>query len=111
PGSDRPRRSASSSRGGSGDARARAVTAPRRPHLLSSARPEAMNLLIADDDRVLTHLLSVRLRALGWKVTIAFDAMQALMFAMRSHPDAILLDIDMPGGTGVEAIRKLKVST
>ena len=70
-----------------------------------------MKLLIADDDRILTHLLSARLRTLGWKVTVAHDAMQALMFAMRIVPDAILLDIDMPGGTGVEAIRKLKVST
>ena len=70
-----------------------------------------MKLLIADDDRILTHLLSSRLRTLGWKVTVAHDAMQALMFAMRIVPDAILLDIDMPGGTGIEAIRKLKVST
>lgn len=30
-----------------------------------------MKLLIADDDRVLTHLLSARLRAKGWTVTIA----------------------------------------
>jgi two-component system, cell cycle response regulator len=70
-----------------------------------------MKLLIADDDRVLTHLLSARLRAKGWSVTIALDAMQAMMFAMRTQPDAILLDIAMPGGTGVEALRKLKVST
>ena len=46
-----------------------------------------MKLLIADDDRFLTHLLSARLRTLGWKVTVAFDAMQALMFAMRLLPD------------------------
>ena len=70
-----------------------------------------MKLLIADDDRVLTHLLSARLRAKGWTVTIAYDAMQAMMYAMRATPDVILLDINMPGGTGVEALRKLKVST
>jgi DNA-binding response OmpR family regulator len=70
-----------------------------------------MKLLIADDDRVLTHLLSARLRAKGWNVTIAFDAMQAMMFAMRTTPDIILLDINMPGGTGIEALKKLKVST
>jgi DNA-binding response OmpR family regulator len=70
-----------------------------------------MKLLIADDDRVLTHLLSVRLRAKGWTVTVAADAMQAIMFAMRGEPDAILLDINMPGGTGVQALQKLKAST
>lgn len=69
-----------------------------------------MKLLIADDDRVLTHLLSSRLRTMGWTVTVAFDAMQAMMFAMRVQPDVILLDINMPGGTGVEALKKLKAS-
>lgn len=69
-----------------------------------------MKLLIADDDRVLSVLLSARLRAKGWKVDIAHDAMQALMFAMRTPPDAMLLDIAMPGGTGIQALRKLKMS-
>src|SRR4051812_42868660 len=71
-----------------------------------------MKVLLADDDRVLTTLLSARLRARGVDVVIAHDAMQALMTAMRPpHPDAIVLDIQMPGGTGLEALRKLKSSS
>jgi len=69
-----------------------------------------MKLLIADDDRALSLLLSTRLRAKGWTVDVAHDAMQALMFAMRSSPDAIMLDIAMPGGTGIDALKKLKMS-
>jgi len=69
-----------------------------------------MKLLIADDDRALALLLSTRLHAKGWTVDIAHDAMQALMFAMRSSPDAIMLDIAMPGGTGIDALKKLKMS-
>ena len=69
-----------------------------------------MRLLIADDDRALSALLSTRLRALGWTVDVAHDAMQALMFAVRSAPDVIMLDIAMPGGTGIEALKKLKRS-
>lgn len=69
-----------------------------------------MKLLIADDDRALALLLSTRLRAKGWTVSLAQDAMQVLMFAMRSSPDAILLDIAMPGGTGIDALTKLKMS-
>jgi CheY-like chemotaxis protein len=68
--------------------------------------------LIADDDRVLSHLLSSLLRARGCDVVSAFDAMQAFMFAMRApHPDAIVLDISMPAGTGVDTLRKLKASS
>ena len=69
-----------------------------------------MKLLIADDDRALSLLLATQLRALGWTVDIAHDAMQVLMFAMRTTPDAIMLDIAMPGGTGIDALKKLKRS-
>lgn len=77
--------------------------------MVETTRPG--RVLVADDDRVLSHLLSTRLRALGWKVDVAMDAMQAVMFAIRSAPDVITLDINMPGGTGIEALRKLKQST
>lgn len=71
-----------------------------------------MNILIADDDRVISTLFSALLRTRGHQSSIAFDAMQTIMYAMRTpQPDLILLDINMPGGTGVEALRKLKIST
>lgn len=69
-----------------------------------------MKVLLADDDRVLTHLLSSRLRAKGAETIVAHDAMQAFMSAMNSPPDVIVLDIQMPGGTGIEALKKLKRS-
>ena len=71
-----------------------------------------MRILIADDDRVLSHLLCNRLRARGCDVVAAFDAMQAFMFSLRApQPDAIVLDVNMPAGTGVETLKKLKLST
>jgi DNA-binding response OmpR family regulator len=70
-----------------------------------------MKVLIADDDRVLTHLLTVKLRAKGCEVLVVADAMQVLMAAMRAQPDAIVLDHQMPAGTGLEALRKLKQSS
>ena len=69
-----------------------------------------MKVLLADDDRVLTNLLSSKLRVLGVDTLVAHDAMQALMSALRSPPDAIVLDIQMPGGTGLETLRKLKAN-
>ena len=71
-----------------------------------------MKVLIADDDRVLTRLASAGLKSRGWQVEVAHDAMQALMFAMRSpHPDVIALDIGMPGGTGFDVLKKLRQSS
>ena len=70
-----------------------------------------MKILVADDDRVVVHLLSALLRAKGHEVVPVFDGMQAIMFALRKPiPDAIILDINMPGGTGVETLKRLKAS-
>lgn len=70
-----------------------------------------MKILVADDDRVLSQLLCAVVRQGGHVPIAAFDAMQTLMFAMRAPaPSLIILDINMPGGTGVEALRKLKLS-
>lgn len=70
-----------------------------------------MNVLIADDDKTFCQLLAAEMQSAGWRVTIASDAMQTIMFALRSQPDVIVLDIQMPGGTGIQALRKLKASS
>lgn len=41
---------------------------------------------------------------------MAHDAMQAFMRAMRLPPDVIVLDVQMPGGTGLAALKRLKQS-
>ena len=69
-----------------------------------------MTILIADDDRVLTQVLSTRLKQAGYGVVVVYDAMQATMMALRNPPDAILLDVNMPGGTGLLVLRRLKNS-
>ena len=71
---------------------------------------EERKVLIADDDRILTSLLAARLKARGWKVDVAHDAMQAFMFAQRQKPAVIVLDVSMPGGSGFDVLRKLGVS-
>ena len=70
-----------------------------------------MKVLVADDDKILLHLVSARLKASGWEVETAVDAMQAFMMAMRGKPDVIVLDINMPGGKGTEALAKIRRST
>jgi len=69
-----------------------------------------MRILIADDDRILVHMLSSCLRSKGFSVTVAFDAVQAWMAAVRTPPDAIILDIQMPGGTGLAVLKQLRSS-
>lgn len=68
-------------------------------------------VLVAEDDRVHSMLLVRRLKQHGIASVVAFDAMQAMMLAARTLPSAILLDINMPGGTGLDVLKKLKASS
>jgi len=70
-----------------------------------------MKILLADDDRIQTLIISRQLRANGHKVLMAHDAIQAWMAAIQNIPDAIVLDIQMPGGTGAAVLKQLKNST
>ena len=68
-------------------------------------------ILIADDDRVTLETLGAQLRGAGFQILTAMDAMQAFMVAQRSAPDAVLLDIQMPGGTGLDTLKRLRTSS
>jgi DNA-binding response OmpR family regulator len=67
-------------------------------------------ILIADDDRLSVHALAAYLKGRGFQIISAADAMQAVMYAMRTPLAAVFLDIKMPGGTGLEVLKKLKAS-
>lgn len=68
-------------------------------------------ILVAEDDQVTLEALAAKLRGAGYQVVTAMDAMQAVMAAQRQPLDAVLLDIQMPGGTGLDALKRLRAST
>ena len=70
-----------------------------------------MIVLIAEADRVFSQVLMRQVKEHGFDSTVAFDAMQAVMMASRISPDAVLLDLNMPGGTGLEVLKRLKQSS
>ncbi len=75
------------------------------------AQPAGPTILVADDDKVMAQLVSGRLAKAGYRVVVGYDAMQTTILAMQLHPAAILLDLNMPGGTGVEVLKRLKSSS
>jgi CheY-like chemotaxis protein len=68
-------------------------------------------ILVADDSRFQVALLTKALEENGFVVVAAQDAVQAGIVALRILPDAIVLDINMPGGSGIEVLKRLKRST
>ena len=67
-------------------------------------------VLIADDSRFHVQMLSSWLKDKGFDVLTAGDALQAWMSALRLLPDAIVLDINMPAGSGVQVLKRLRSS-
>jgi CheY-like chemotaxis protein len=65
-------------------------------------------ILVADDSPVQVELFRSALEAKGFEVVVAKDALQAGIAARRFAPDAIILDINMPGGSGIEVLKRLK---
>ena len=73
-----------------------------------AAKPTA---LVIDDDKTIVALLSATLRAAGYHVLAAYDAMQGFMLAQREVPAVILLDIQLPAGGGLPLLEKITTST
>jgi two-component system KDP operon response regulator KdpE len=67
-----------------------------------------MRILIADDDPQILRALRITLSARGYEVVTAADGREALRAATDKHPDLIVLDLGMPGLTGIEVIEAVR---
>ncbi len=64
-------------------------------------------ILIVDDEPANVFFLKGILVGEGYKVITANDGMECLNILSNTHPDVILLDIMMPGITGIEVLEKI----
>ena len=65
-------------------------------------------LLVIDDSPEIHLLLDVRLRPENLRIEHAHDPIEGLARAVAAPPDLILLDMEMPGMTGLEVCARLK---
>ncbi len=72
------------------------------------AEPRTPVVLLVDDDPVITRLLEVNFRLEGFKVGIASRGDAALERARAVPPDAIVLDVMLPGLGGFEVARQMR---
>jgi len=72
------------------------------------SKSKRSHILLVDDDRDIVRALSIRLRAAGYDVTAVHDGLASVEAARSIQPDAIILDIRMPGMDGLSALAKLR---
>ncbi len=73
----------------------------------SAERVELGPLLIVDDDRVLRERLARAFRDRGLEVRTAADFDDAMVIAAAERPGRALVDLRMPGRSGLELVRAL----
>lgn len=86
------------------------MTTPPNP---SSVYPTAQNnykILLVDDEEEFVNALRERLEARNLDSLVAYDGENALLIADKEEPHVMLLDLKMPGMSGVDVLKKMKIS-
>ena len=65
-------------------------------------------VLAVDDEPANLQVVGALLSRSGFRVAVALDGEQALATAIEAVPDVVLLDVTMPGMSGLEVCRQLK---
>jgi len=67
-----------------------------------------IRVLVVDDEQPVVDLVKMKLNLEGMEVIEAFSGEEALIKVRQEEPDLVLLDILMPGMSGMEVLKKMK---
>jgi two-component system, OmpR family, KDP operon response regulator KdpE len=74
-------------------------------------RANRARILVVDDDNQIRRVMRTTLEAQGYEVDEAGSGERALDFLRATKCDLVLLDINLPGKTGLEACRDIRANT
>lgn len=67
-----------------------------------------MKILVADDERHIVRFVEYNLKLSGYDVITAYSGRDAIRALAEERPDAMILDIHMPGANGLEVLRRVR---
>ena len=67
-----------------------------------------MKILLIEDDEDVAEVLAEAFAAGGHEIAIALTGEDGLARLARDHPDAIVLDVRLPGLNGVDVLRQIR---
>jgi DNA-binding NtrC family response regulator len=65
-------------------------------------------ILVVDDDPDIQEVLKDRLESLGYRVLLASNGKEGLELLQKQSPHIVLLDIEMPGMSGLETLKEIR---
>jgi CheY-like chemotaxis protein len=65
-------------------------------------------LIVDDEERIREVVRMCLIKLAKWEVIIATSGPEAIQTAIIEQPDAILLDVSMPGMNGIETLQQLQ---
>jgi two-component system NtrC family response regulator len=69
----------------------------------------AQPVLIVEDDDSLRLIVQTQLEKLGYATALAINAEQALEILKQSHPRLVITDLQLPGMSGIELVKRIQV--
>jgi Response regulators consisting of a CheY-like receiver domain and a winged-helix DNA-binding domain len=75
---------------------------------LTRADGSPLRALVVDDERDLADVLARMLGSEGWQARAAYDVAGATAAAVEFGPDAVILDVTLPDGSGFDVLRRLR---
>jgi two-component system KDP operon response regulator KdpE len=70
--------------------------------------PDGPRVLVVDDEPQIVRALSISLEALGYRTDAAASGEEALRRAAANPPDAVILDLGLPGIDGVDVVEGIR---
>ena len=67
-----------------------------------------LKVLVVDDEQDVVEILSYNLNKANFEVYTAYNGNEAIDSALNNLPDLIIMDVRMPGMTGIEACRMMR---
>ena len=68
-------------------------------------------VLVVDDDPFMREITRIHLERAGYDVALAESAADGLAKARSLRPSVVIMDVAMPGGSGVDALRSMRTDT
>lgn len=68
----------------------------------------AKKILLVDDDKSIIQYYKELFETNGYEVQVAMDGEQAIVALAASLPDLVLLDVNMPGKSGLDILKEVK---